>query len=78
MDDLEVLDRGLSDPPLKVECVRATVFIPDRWLVVQLDETLQSLVLPAYQQPIAGLGAGGRWGEQTGRGWLELAEIAWG
>lgn len=64
MDNLEVLDRGLCDSALEVEGVGATVFVPERWLVVQLNEALQCLVLPAYQQPITGLGCQGKyWGE---------------
>lgn len=68
MDNLEVLDRGLGDSALEVEGVGAAVLVPDRWLVVQLDEALQGLVLPAHQQPIAGLGAQGRIRERTIRG----------
>lgn len=54
--DLEVLDGGLRDSALEVEGVGASGFVPEWWLVVQLNEALQSLVLPAHQQPIAGLG----------------------
>lgn len=56
MHNLEVLHRGLRDSALEVEGVGACGFIPERRLVVQLNEALQSLVLPAHQQPIAGLG----------------------
>lgn len=59
VNNLEVLDRGLCDAALEVEGVGSAVFIPDGGFVVQLDEALQRLVLPAHQQPIAGLG----WGE---------------
>lgn len=48
MHNLEVLDRGLGDPALEVEGVRATVFVPDGWLVMEFDETLQCLVLPTH------------------------------
>ena len=66
VDNLEVLDRGLGDSALEVEGVGATVFIPDGGLSVQLDEALQRLVLPAHQQPVAGLGCEG-WGRIRGR-----------
>lgn len=59
VNNLEVLDGGLCDSALEVEGVGAAVFIPDGGLVVQLDEALQCLVLPAHQQPIAGLGCQG-------------------
>lgn len=48
MDNLEILDRGLSDPALEVEGVRATVFVPDGRLVMEFDEALQCLVLPTH------------------------------
>ena len=46
--NLKVLDGGLGDAALEVEGVGATVFIPDGRLVMELDETLQGLVLPAH------------------------------
>lgn len=46
--NLKVLDGGLGDSALEVEGVGATVFIPDGRLVMELDETLQGLVLPAH------------------------------
>lgn len=47
MDDLEVLHRGLSDAPVEVEYVGLRVVVPDGRLVLQLDDTLCVLVLPA-------------------------------
>lgn len=47
MDDLEVLHRGLSDAPMEVEYIGLRVVVPDRRLVLQLDDTLRVLVLPA-------------------------------
>lgn len=61
MDYLEVLDGGLGDSALEVEGIGATVLVPHRGLVVQLNEALQRLVLPAHQQPIAGLGCRGEY-----------------
>lgn len=61
VDNLEVLDRGLGDSALEVEGIGAAVFVPNGGLVVQLNEAFQCLVLPAYQQPVTGLGCEG-WG----------------
>lgn len=61
MDDLEVLDGGLGDSALEIEGIRATVFVPNRGLVVQFNEALQCLVLPSHQQPITGLGSQGKY-----------------
>lgn len=47
MDDLEVLHRGLRDAPMEVEYIGLCVIIPDRCLVLQLDDTLRVLILPA-------------------------------
>ena len=47
MDDLEVLHGGLSDAPVEVEYVGLCVIIPDRRLVLQLNDTLRVLILPA-------------------------------
>lgn len=47
MDDLEVLHRGLCDAPVEVEYVGLCVVIPDRRLVLQLNDTLRVLILPA-------------------------------
>lgn len=47
MDDLEVLHGGLCDAPMEVEDVGLCVIIPDRRLVLQLNDTLHVLILPA-------------------------------
>lgn len=47
MDDLEVLHGGLSDAPVEVEYVGLRVVIPDRRLVLQLNDSLRVLILPA-------------------------------
>ena len=46
MDDLEVLHRRLSDPAMEVQDVGLGVIVPDRGLVVQLDQVLHGFVLP--------------------------------
>lgn len=56
MDDLEVLHRGLCDAPMEVEYVGLRVVVPDRGLVLQLDDTLCVLILPACQQRLMLLG----------------------
>lgn len=56
MDDLEVLHRGLCDAPMEVEYVGLRVVIPDRGLVLKLDDTLRVLVLPACEQRLMLLG----------------------
>lgn len=50
MDDLEVLHRSLGDAPMEVEYVGLCVIIPDWRLVLQLNDGLRVLVLPACQQ----------------------------
>lgn len=47
MDDLEVLHRSLCDTPMEVEYIGLCVIIPDWCLVLQLDDALRVLVLPA-------------------------------
>lgn len=56
MDDLEVLHRGLCDTPMEVEYVGLRVVIPDRCLVLQLNDTLCVLILPACKQRLMLLG----------------------
>ena len=46
VDDLEVLHRRLSDPAVEVQDVGLGVIVPDRGLVVQLDQVLHGFVLP--------------------------------
>lgn len=46
MDDLEVLHGGLCDTPMEVKYVGLCVVIPDRGLVLQLNDTLRVLILP--------------------------------
>ena len=46
VDDLEVLHRRLSDPAVEVQDVGLSVVVPDRGLVVQLDQVLHGFVLP--------------------------------
>ena len=52
MDDLEVLDGGLGDAAVEVEHVGLRVVVPDGRLVVQLDQVLQTSVLPLAQQAL--------------------------
>lgn len=47
MDDLEVLHRGLRDAPVEIEYVGLRVVVPDRRLVLQLNDSLCVLILPA-------------------------------
>lgn len=47
MDDLEVLHRSLCDAPMEVEYIGLCVIVPDRCLVLQLNDGLRVLVLPA-------------------------------
>lgn len=47
MDDLEVLHRSLRDAPVEVKYIRLCVIIPDWCLVLQLNDALCVLVLPA-------------------------------
>lgn len=46
MDYLEVLHRRLCDSAAEVEDVGLGVMVPDRGLVVQLDQIVHGLVLP--------------------------------
>lgn len=50
VDDLEILDRGLSDPAVKVEHVGLRIVVPHRRLVVKFNHTFCVLVLPSGQQ----------------------------
>jgi hypothetical protein len=52
MDDLEVLDGGLGDAAVEVEHVGLRVVVPHGRLVVQLDQVLQTSVLPLAQQAL--------------------------
>lgn len=56
MDDLEVLHGGLRDAPVEVQYIGLRVIVPDRGLVLQLDDALRVLVLPAGQQRLMLLG----------------------
>ena len=47
MDDLEVLHRSLCDAPVEVKHIGLCVIIPDWRLVLQLNNALRVLVLPA-------------------------------
>lgn len=58
MDDLEVLHRSLRDAPVEVKYVRLCVIIPDWCLVLQLNDALCVLVLPACQQSLVFLVGG--------------------
>lgn len=46
VDDLEVLHRRLGDPAVEVQDVGLGVIVPDRGLVVQLNQVLHGFVLP--------------------------------
>lgn len=50
VNDLEILDGGLSDSAVEVEHVRLRVVVPHGRLVVELDHALCVLVLPPGQQ----------------------------
>lgn len=50
MDDLEILDRGLSDPAVEVKHVGLRVVVPHRRLVVKFNHAFCVLVLPSGQQ----------------------------
>lgn len=50
MDDLEILDGGLSDSAVEVEHVGLSVVVPHGRLVVKLDDAFRALVLPSCQQ----------------------------
>lgn len=50
MYDLEVLHGGLRDAPVEVEYVGLGVIVPHGRLVLQLNDTLCVLILPACQQ----------------------------
>lgn len=50
MNDLKILDRGLSDSAVEVEHVRLRVVVPHRRLVVQFNHTLCVFILPPGQQ----------------------------
>ena len=52
VDDLEVLDGGLGDAAVEVEHVGLRVVVPHGRLVVQLDQVLQTSVLPLAQQAL--------------------------
>lgn len=47
MDDLEVLHRSLRDAPVEIKYIGLCVIIPDWRLVLQLNDALRVLVLPA-------------------------------
>lgn len=47
MDDLEVLHGGLCDTSVEVQYVGLRVIVPDRCLVLQLNDALRVLILPA-------------------------------
>lgn len=67
MDDLEVLHGGLGDTPVEVEYVGLGVVVPHRGLVLQLNDALRVLVLPACQQRLMLLG----WGPHLSQACLE-------
>lgn len=50
VDDLEILDRGLSDPAVEVEHVGLRIVVPHRRLVVKFNHAFCVLVLPSGQQ----------------------------
>ena len=50
MNDLEILDGGLSDSAVEVEHIGLRVIVPHRRLVVKFDHALCVLVLPPGQQ----------------------------
>lgn len=50
VNDLEVLDGGLSDPAVEIEHVGLCVIVPHRRLVVQFNDTFCALILPPGQQ----------------------------
>ena len=52
VDNLEVLDGGLRDTPVKVEHIGSCVVVPHRCLVVQLNKVLHLSVLIANQKPL--------------------------
>lgn len=47
VDDLEVLHRSLCDTAVEVKYIGLCVIIPDWRLVLQLNDALRVLVLPA-------------------------------
>lgn len=47
MDDLEVLHRSLCDAPVEVKYIGLCVIVPDRRLVLQLNDALCVPALPA-------------------------------
>lgn len=47
MDYLEVLHRSLCDAPVEIKYIGLCVIIPDWRLVLQLNDALRVLVLPA-------------------------------
>lgn len=49
MDDLEVLDGGLSDASVEVENVRSRLVVPHRRLVVELNHVIRVPVLVSSQ-----------------------------
>lgn len=49
MHDLEVLDRGLSDPTFKIEHVDAPLVAPHWGFVSQQDQPLDGSILEATQ-----------------------------
>ena len=52
MDDLKVLYAGLSDPAVEVEDVALGVVVPNRGLVVKLEDSLQALGLVTLDQTV--------------------------
>ena len=52
VDDLEVLNGGLSDSAVEVQHVGRRLLVPDWSLVPQLDEVLQVPILVPDQQPV--------------------------
>lgn len=50
MDDLKILDGGLSDSAVEVEHIGLRVIVPHRRLVVKFNHALCVLVLPPGQQ----------------------------
>ena len=52
VDDLEVLDGRLGDAAVEVEHVGLRVVVPQRRLVVQLNQVLKATVLPLAQQAL--------------------------
>jgi hypothetical protein len=53
MDDLEIFHRRLRHPPVEIQDVRLSVVVPDRRLVVQLDQILHIFRLPTLDQTLA-------------------------